>query len=319
MNTTLNATLQSIANHTAPIEITVTPAPTPMPGNFATTALDWQPIPVFGIPFWAVLALLSFAVFVLVIIHWHDKSSDINAIKPWFIKAKEIAVGKMQVVRLSRAGNFIPDCLSIFDNVLSYGDSEENINQWHLNSPRGILRIGGIQAAVVSEDWDQNRDIVTEIAICYAADNIENNMDDLRRRLKERHARLVKDGLYPEDAEDPSELVRPIHNGLDYIGQTDEGEATNYKISGRRVLQLLYPDGVRIPAFNQYNQNKFRKFWLRGDTSAFFGGQNIRRVEDEFVKRTDQQPGFFQKYGAMMLAALVFLGCIIGGIAVPMG
>ncbi|MCK9591383.1 MAG: hypothetical protein M0Q91_05170 [Methanoregula sp.] len=320
VNSTINETVQAIINHTAPIKLQVTPMPTPLPAGVTTTALDWAPIPLppFNIPIWAILGVLSFAALVIVILHWYDMSGNLDAIKPWFIKAKEIKLGKMQVVRLSRAGNFIPDCLNIFDNILSYGESDENINQWHLNSPLGIVRVGGIMAAIVSEDWDQNRDIVTEIAICEAADNLNTNIEALRAELSERHKKLIVQGVYPADAPNPATLIRPIQSGLDYLGKADENSKEKPEVSGRRVLQLLYPEGIRIRAFNLYAQSKFRKFWFRGNTSALFGGENIRRVEDEFVKKSDVQPGFFQRYGAMLIGAMVFLGCIIAGAAIPL-
>jgi hypothetical protein len=318
-NATLNATLQAIVNGSAPVQVQVTVGPTPIPAGMATTALDWQPIPVFGVTLWAILFLLSFAALVIVWFHWADKSGDLDAIKPWFIKMKEIKLGKMQVLRLSRAGNFIPDCLDIFDNVLSYGDSEENINMWYLNTPMGMIKIGGISAPIISEDNNLNRDIVTEIALCQATDFLAKNIDALKIQLSERHKKLVELGLYPKDAMSPVDLVKPINNGLDYIGKPDENQPADYGMSGRRLLELIFPNGLPIDAISQFNQNRFRKFWFKGRTSAFYGGTNIRRVDDEFVKKDEKPQGFFAKYGALLIAAMVFLGCMIGGAVIPLG
>lgn len=317
-NTTVNATVQEIIANTQPIQITASPIPTPIPAGLVTTALDWQPIPVFGVPFWAVLVILSLAALVVVFFNWKDKSADLDAIKPWFIKIKELAVGKIQVIRLSRAGNFIPDCLDIFDNVISYGDSEENINQWRLKSPQGILRIGGISAPILSEDSDQNRDIITEIAICHATSKLNAEIEDLRIELNARHKKLVATGEYPANAANPANLIRPIQNGMDYIGQKNEESDPDYEKSGRMVLQLLNPEYIAIPSYNQFNQNQFRKFWFVGCTSAFYGGENLRIVDDEYVKHTDQPRGFFEQYGAMLIGAMIFLGCIIGGAVIPL-
>lgn len=318
--TALNSTVQAIINGTSPVKISVTAAPTPIPAGVGTTALDWSPIPIppFNIPLWAIVAFLSFAALVIVYFHWSDKSSNLDSIKPWFIKIKELKLGKIQVARLSRAGNFIPDCLDIFDNVMSYGDSEENINMWRLNSPQGMIKVGGISAAILSEDWNQNRDIVTEIAICHAADTLADHLDEIKIELNERYKKLVETGLYPENAENPANLIRPIRNGLDYIGKMAEDAPLSYERSGRMLLQLLWPEGILTDAYNNFNQNKFRKFWYKGSSSALFGGTNIRRVDDELIKRTEKEPGFFQKYGAMLISAIIFLGCIISGAAIPL-
>ena len=101
-------------------------------------------------------------------------------------------------------------------------------------------------------------------------------------------------------------------------GSTDDERAPDYGKSGRFLLQLLNPEGIYMPSFGQWNQNKMRKFWFRGKTSAFFGGENIRKVEDKLVKKTDQQPGFFQKYGAILIAALLLLGLVIAGAGIPL-
>ena len=103
-------------------------------------------------------------------------------------------------------------------DILSFGDSEENINMWHLNSPY-LIRIGGISAPIISEDNDQNRDIVTEIAICHAAEYLNANIEELRTKLNARYKELVSVGAYPADAENPANLIRPITDGDDYIGQ----------------------------------------------------------------------------------------------------
>ena len=314
-----NATIAAIINGTAPVQIAVTAAPTPLPAGMATTVLDWQPIPVFGVSLWAILFILSIAAIVIVWFHWADKSGDLDAIKPWFIKIKEIKLGKMQVLRLSRAGNFIPDCLDIFDNVLTYGGSEENINMWVLNSPMGMVRIGGITAPIISEDNYVNRDIPVEIAICKATEFLAKNIDDLKIHLDKRFKELIEMGLYPKDAPNPANLVKPINNGLDYIGKPSEDTPADYEKSGRRLLELIYPEAIPIDAFSQFNQNKFRKFWLKGRSSAIFGGINIRRVDEEFIKKEEKPQGFFAKYGALLIAAMIFLGCMIGGAVIPLG
>jgi hypothetical protein len=320
MNNTINETIKSIISNTTPTHLSVTPAPTPYPAGILTTPLDWAPIPLppFNIPLWVIFGLLSLGALIIVVFHWKDMNANLDAIKPWFIKAKELKLGKKQVIRLSRAGDFIPDSLNIFDNVLSYGDSEDNINMWHLNSPQGIIRIGGISAAVLSEDNDQNRDIVSEIAVVRAAKYLENNLDEIRSELNDRYKDLVDRGEYSADAPNPAELIRPIKNGNDYIGKYDENLPADYSRSGRFLLQLLNPSGIRIDSYNQFNQNESRKFWFRGKTSAFFGGENIRKVEDKFVKKSDTQPGFLQKYGALLICAMLGIGLSLLAVAVPL-
>ena len=314
----MNATIAAIINGSTP-QVIATPVPTqtPIPAGIATSALDWSPIPIppFNIPIWAIFAFLSFAALVLIFLKWNDQSADLDSVKVWYLKMAELKAGKMQVIRLTRAGNFIPDCMDIFDNVLSYGDGSENLNQWKMRSSSGIVRIGGISAALLSEDFDQNRDPPVEMAICRASKLLDENMDSFRRALTERYNELVSSKIY--DGINPAKLIRPIHSYNDYIGKATDKDAAKDAQSGHFLFQWIFPDGIPIHSYTPFNQTESRKFWPAGNsTSAFFGGENQRIVEDKLVKPTDKQRGFLEQWGGIMAACLVFLGCLIVGMVI---
>ena len=314
----MNETILAIINGSAP-QVIATPVPTqtPLPVGVATSALDWSPIPIppFNIPIWAIFAFLSFAALVLIFLKWNDQSADLDSIKVWYMKMAELKAGKMQVIRLTRAGNFIPDCMDIFDNVLAYGDSSENLNQWKMRSSNGIIRIGGISAALLSEDFDQNRDPPVEMAICRASRLLDENMDNFRRALTERYNELVTSKIY--DGENPAKLIRPIHSYNDYIGKASDKDASKHEQSGHSLFQWIFPTGIPIHSYTPFNQIESRKFWPAGNsTSAFFGGENQRIVEEKLVKPTDKQRGFLEQWGGIMAACLVFLGCLVVGMVI---
>jgi hypothetical protein len=315
----LNATVAAIIkNATEATYISATPTPIPTP-PLPTTALDWAPIPVapFNIPLWFIVIILSVAALVMVYFKWSDQSANLDSIKVWYIKAKELSLGKMQVIRLSRAGNFIPDCLDVFDNILSYGDSEDNINQWRLRSSQGIIRIGGIGAPILSEDLDQNRDPITEEALCVASEALDDNIDDFRKALTDRYNKLVNDGIY--DGENPADHIKSIHSYNDYIGKENDGSAPIKEESGRALFQWMWPEGIEIHSYFAFNQNKSRKFWPGGNnTSAFLGGENLRIVEEKLVKPKDEKKGFLERYGALLICAIVFLACVVFGACIPL-
>jgi hypothetical protein len=314
----MNATIAALINGSAPEVITAPiPTQTPIPVGIATSALDWSPIPIppFNIPIWAIFVFLSFAALVLIYLKWNDQSADLDSIKVWYLKMAELKAGKMQIIRLTRAGNFIPDCMDIFDNVLSYGDSTENLNQWKMRSSSGIIRIGGISAALLSEDFDQNRDPPVEMAICRASKLLDENMDSFRRALTDRYNELIASRIY--DGENPAKLIRPIHSYNDYIGKANDKDASKHEQSGHSLFQWIFPAGIPIHSYTPFNQIESRKFWPAGNsTSAFFGGENQRIVEEKLVKPLDKQRGFLEQWGGIMAACLVFLGCLIVGMVI---
>jgi hypothetical protein len=316
----INESVAAIINNTQP-QVMATPVPTqtPLPDGIAATAFDWSPIPIvpFNIPLWAIFVFCSFAALVLVYFKWHDQSANLDSVKVWYMKAAELKAGKMQVVRLTRGGNFIPDCMDIFDNVLAYGDSELNINQWKMRSSAGIIRIGGISAAILSEDFDQNRDPPVEMALCRASRLIDEHMDDFRMELTNRYNQLVKSGIY--DGENPAALIRPIHSYNDYVGKGTDQDATNDARSGHTLFKWIFREGIPIQSYTPFNQTEVRKLWPAGNsTSAFLGGENLRIVEEKLVKPADKQRGFLEQWGGVMLAGMIFLGCLIAGAAIPL-
>lgn len=317
----VNASIAAIINGSAPAQVSATPipTPTPIPPGIATSALDWAPIPIapFNIPVWVILALLSLGALIVVYFKWNDQSADLDSIKVWYIKAAELAAGKMQVIRLSRAGNFIPDCLDVFDNILSYGDSEDNINQWKLRSAPGIIRVGGISAALLSEDYDQNRDPPTEMAICRASSLLDENIDHFRKELTDRYNQLVADKIY--SGPNPADMIRPVHSYNDYVGKASDTSAADEMKSGHAIFQWIFPEGIPIPSYMPFNQIESRKFWPYGNsTSAFLGGENLRIVEETLVKPEEKQRGFMEKWGGMLIAGLILIGCVIAGAAIPL-
>ena len=314
----INETIAAIINGSAP-EVIATPIPTqtPLPVGISSTALDWSPIPIppFNIPIWAILAFLSFAALVMIYLKWNDQSGDLDSVKVWYLKMAELKAGKMQVIRLTRAGNFIPDCMDIFDNILAYGDSSDNLNQWKMRSSSGIIRIGGISAALLSEDFDQNRDPPVEMAICRASRLLDENMDNFRKALTDRYNELVSSKIY--DGENPAKLIRPIHSYNDYIGKASDKDAAKDAQSGHSLFQWIFPAGIPIHSYTPFNQTESRKFWPAGNsTSAFFGGENQRIVEEKLVKPNEKPRGWLDQWGGIIFACLAFCGCLIVGMVI---
>ena len=316
----VNETIAAIINGSQPEVIaTVIPTQTPIPAGIATSVFDWAPIPIppFNIPIWVVFVLLSFAALILIFFKWNDQSSNLDPIKVWYIKMAELKAGKMQVIRLTRAGNFIPDCMDIFDNVLAYGDGSENLNQWKLRSSAGIMRIGGIAAALLSEDFDQNRDPPTEMAITRASHLLDEYMDEFRSALTQRYAELKAAKIY--EGENPANLVRPIHSYNDFIGKATDKDSPKDERSGHTLFKWIFPEGIPIKSYTPFDQIESRKFWPDGNnTSAFFGGENQRIVEEKFIKPNDNKRGFLDKWGGLIVSSMIFFGCLLAGAVIPL-
>lgn len=234
-----------------------------LPPGQVTTILDWMPVPQFGFPFWVVLAIALFVTIIAVVIYWWKRSSRLNSVKGWLTSLRSMGQGDVQVWIISRIQKLTIECLRIKDNILSYPDELNNISIWHINSSMGVIRVGGNPAVVISEEYDQNRDLLTEIAICTACDKVNENITDLSEKLNGAYKTKVESGELSPKSPNPAELCVPI---------TDSDV---YDVTGRKLLQNIYPENIPIPSYNNFDPNRFQKYFPRGCSAMFFGGELI--------------------------------------------
>lgn len=267
------------------------------PHGQITTIFDWQPIPVFGFPFWIIISFFLFFCWLIVIHYWRKRNKKLNPIKGWLISLKKMTQTDAQVWIISRLQKLTIECLAIKDNILSY-DTDKNISMWHVNSAMGSIRVGGRNPAVIcSEDYDQNRDPLTEIALCHACDTANATMDKLATQLNEAYQKAMKAGEITTAVMNPAEIAKPIEN------------AESYERTGKELLKQLNPNGIEINAFSVFQPNRFLKYFPRGCSAMWFGGELTRDAEglndDKDIK------GFIEK-NIILIVAVVFAGLAIG-------
>ena len=260
-----------------------------LPPNQVTTPFDWMPIAYFGIPFWVVISGFLIICTLITIRFWWKKSSRLNSIRGWKESLQKMTQWDVQVWIISRVQKLTIECLIIKDNVLSYID-ETNISMWHVNSAMGIIRVGGNPAVVISEDYDQNRDIMTELALCHGCEYANSHMDEMKKMLNEKYLKMVADKEIEKGSPNPADLCLHI---LD---------ADTYDKTGRELMTNLWPEGVRKPAYEIFNPNKFRKYFPRGCGAMFFGGELYR---DSSKLNTNETPENWVSKNAILGAALI--------------
>lgn len=231
----------------APV-VTHTPVPTPVPTVAADTWMktnpyfDWSPF--LGIPVWVWIGALCLLILILVNAYWLFRIKRLQAVKGYVIAVAMATQEDVMTWIVSTTKNMTIECLKKRDSVLSFYDPL-NITKWMHNTPLSVIHIGGKGGVLVSEDYYKTRDMVSEIAICYAAEEFNNNQES----LKKEHSGVT---------------IQPISNYRDY------------EEYGRAILEHLHPDGLKIPAYSIYDPNKFRKYFPEGLTATFNGGIFIR-------------------------------------------
>jgi hypothetical protein len=229
---------------------------------------DWSPF--LGIPFWILIAAFFLLVLILVNAYWFFRIKKLRSVKGYVDAVKMATQEDVMTWIVSTTKNLTIECLKKRDSVLSFYDPI-NITKWMHNSPMSVIHIGGKGGVIVSEDYYKTRDMVSEIALCYAAEEFNSNQDKLLAEYGEK-------------------VIAPI---TDY---------TDYEAYGRKILEHLNPDGLKIPSYSIYDPNKFRKYFPKGYTATFNGGIFIRAARN--LNLGNNKLSFWEK--------VIPLGLIVG-------
>lgn len=259
---------------------------------------DWNV--ALGVPLWLFVTCFFFFVFVAVIVYWMARIHKLSAIRGWKESLQNMSVNDVQVWIISRTQKLVIECMTIEDNILSYHDKSK-IGMWHHNTRESVIRVGGNPAVVVSEDFDQTRDLISEIALTDNCDTFNENQEDLEKFLKEKYETDVAAG---KEVDEP-EVVRPIEN------------YTDYENHGRKTLQLVNPDGLPMATYNIFSNIRFLKYFPLGCSHMFFGGELLQ--DAKFIKTKPKDKGFLEKHAFLILAITVGAILVLASWFCPLG
>ena len=275
-------------------------------GMVINPIFDWAPI--LGLPVWLYITVIFVLIFLAVNIYWLLRIGRLASVKGWAESLKKMTQDDAQVWVISRVQKLTIECMTIKDNVLSCHDPM-NIGMWHVNSPMGIIRVGGASAVVVSEDFDQNRDIVAEIALCHNLDMFNENLEQLKEEANEKHM-LKLEAAKTDEERDKVEAERPH-----IMKPIENCEA--YQTYGRKCITALFPGGLEIPSFSMFNPNKFRKYFPRGCSGMFFGGELIHDARKLNLRRKEK--GFWEVHFFLASAFVISLIALVAAAFFPLG
>lgn len=264
-------------------------------GMAINNLFDWQVM--LGVPFWVFVSCALLFCVAAIWVYWIARIRKLSAVKGWKESLDKKDPTDVQVWLITRVQSLIIGCMKIEDNVLSYHDKAK-IGMWHHNTRESVIRVGGNPAVVVSEDFDQTRDFISEIALTDCADEFNEGIEG----LLEEYKKAAEESGRPDKE---SSVVKPITTYEDY----DE--------YGREALQLAYPDGLVMKSHNIFNNARFLKYFPRGCSHMFFGGILLRDANK--LKKHTKDAGLLAKYGFMAAALVVVMIGILAAWLVPLG
>jgi len=269
-------------------------------GTSLNPIFDWAPI--LHLPIWVPITIFFILILILPTIYWLMRIGKLSSVKGWAESLKKMSQDDVQVWVISRVKKLTIECMTIKDNILSSHDPA-NITMYHVNSDAGVIRVGGASAVIVSEDFDQNRDVLTEIALCFACDEFNMNQEELRRSLEVINRNNIEKGLVPVGTKPI--VVQPID------------DCESYESYGRKCLHVINPNGLITPSYNIFDPNRMRKYFPRGCSGMWFGGELIHDARKLNLRRKIK--GFFEVHAFMLMATGIGIISIMAAWLFPLG
>jgi hypothetical protein len=232
---------------------------------------------VIGGTVWLWLLILVLIILIATMGLWiyrHMKMAPLNE----FVDA--VRLGLQQTLEFNVNRSFYIRALDYSDRVLSYID-ENKISRWFVQSVKSAGRLGGISAYIVGDDFDQTKDPVVEMAVCIAS-------EQWNKKYGEKF--------------------------VDSAGNTVEGyPIIDYKswaeLLNRGLLEIEFPDGVRIPVYAPYDPLLIHKYTPKHQGAAMTGAEIVQEAKD-LRAGSPEEKGFKQYLPLAAAGTVVILGLI---------
>jgi hypothetical protein len=254
---------------------------------------DWSPISfangAISLPIWVFITALFVLLLLYVILSWIFKLRRMRAVKGYVEAADKGTQEDMQVWVFGKTKKLTIECLKYWGGMIHYPLGIK-ITKWRHASIMSTMNIGGVPAVACSDDYDQTRDMVSEMALCAGCETFNSNQVELSKWAEENHLDVV---------------VKPITCFTDY---------ENY---GRKLLEMVFPDGLPLDSFSIFDHTLFRKYFPKGRDADLSGGIFLRKSRKLKPKTKDQ--GILAKLLPIGLCVL-FVGILMfGAMYVPLG
>ena len=276
------------------------------------------PVPILGalgIPWWVIISFGVLFVMGMAVLYWLLRFKTMQPVKGYRDTLKKKAPEDSQIWVLGKTMNLNIEMLKVQDSIVSFY-SPTRISKWFHTGRPAVIHVGNVPGLVVSDDYDHTRDIVAEIALCHAADGFNEFFEPVTMTLQ-----AIRDG---NEENLPIQMNRvkvdKLRKALSDMGGCDVKPTpiTNYhdyEVCGRKILKALFPDGIPVPSYSMYSPARFSKYFPKGCSAGFLGGQLIQEARE--LKLDQKEPGFWEKVMPLGLLCGVGMVAIIAAWMAP--
>lgn len=207
-----------------------------------------------------------------------------------------------QVFSIWKNRSFIIESMWYYGNLLAYGNPLAKMQMWFHNSEKATGISANKPVMITRDGFDGTVDFIAEMAMCEVAPRFNREWGTEMVPRKDIDGKILLDDrgeiLYKEQE-------RKDENGDPYM-------LIRFSDIRRRMplLEKLYPDGVEIPIYQQYDLAKIYQYTPQEQDSLKFGGDIVEEAK-EWVREDEQStPGILDKFALLGVCALIGIASI---------
>ena len=278
----------------------------PMPPN---TAFDpnLMDLSIIGVPLWLWLIIaIIFAGLIMI---------TAMAIYWWIMRpvASAGSVGDAatakgsptQVFSIWKNRSFVIEGMWYYGNILAYGNPLQKMQMWIHNSEKATGVSANKPLMITRDGFNVVIDLIAEMAMCEIPEMFHRDFGwETVQDVDENGVPLIDDDGHPV-------LIKCER--LDSKG--NPVALTSFAAIYRAMpfLEKKYPAGVPIPIYQPYDLSKVYRFTPQNEDSLKLGVDLVEEAKEWARDEEGKDPGFFDKYGVMIICG--FVGLISMGVS----
>ncbi len=202
-----------------------------------------------------------------------------------------------QVYSIWKNRSFCVESLWYYGNILAYGDPFSKMQMWFHNSEKATGVAAGKPVMITRDGYDGTVDLIAEMAMCEIPKIFNRDWG---------FERVQQTDIDGNPAFDQSGL--PIMVERERKDQNNEPYilASFADIRKRmKLLEKLYPDGIRIPIYKRYDLSEVYVYTPQGQDSLELGGVLIDDAHELVRDEDEEKPGWFEKNSLLIIVVMV--------------
>lgn len=299
----------------APQVVVVTPVATatPMPtvAPVLNPVLDIAPFHFTNflwlnlIPLWVIIVFCIVVYLVYFNWTWMKKCGSLSPCYGYKDALMAGSINAQQTIVFTKSRKWFIRLLTYHSEGILYFQDLLRTDMWRMGASSEVGTLGGLSAAITKDNYDEIIDPVADIALCTVCDDFNNGRFGDQQNMK-RAAQESKMLTFTRFDGTECDFATAARDGM--IPDSISSFADFVKL--RPILEKIWPDGIKIPCYCQYDPYASDKFTPKNRSAALFGGINLQKARD-FAAENLNEPSFWDKNGIAMILVIGAV-CILG-------